>query len=254
MTARLGQLVFLCFALALWLIARPFQGIWHDGRLYALQALQILNPATFTTDLFLRYGSQDQYSIFSAFYAVAISSWGLSQGTMILQGLGLVLWFFSAWALTRVLPGKQAVLSLLLIVSLDGHYGSHGVFSYGEGFLTARLYAEAFSLAGLAAWLVGRKKLGGLAFAVACVLHPLMTLPALMVGLGMLLRPKIWLGLMIAVVFCALGLGVIGLTPFTGLLKPMDPLWLKLVASRSPFLFLNTWEWAGFSRTLLVIP
>lgn len=253
MPILLGRLALLSLALALWLIARPFQGIWHDGRLYALQALQHLNPSVFSRDLFFLYGSQDQYSLFSSLYAAAISLWGLSQGTMVLQGLGLGMWLLAAWMLTRVLPSKPAMLALLLIASLGGHYGSHGVFSYGESFLTARLYAEALSLAGLAAWLTGRTKLGGGAFAVACVIHPLMTLPALIMGLGILLHPRIWLGLMGAGVFLALGLGAGGVAPFTGLLQPMDALWLKLVVSRSPFVFLSAWEWEGFSRALFVI-
>lgn len=253
MPPQLGRLAFLSLALALWLIARPFQGIWHDGRLYALQAQQILNPTAFSSDLFLLYGSQDQYSLFSSLYAAAIALWGLSQGTMILQGLGLGLWFMAAWALTRILPGKPAVLALLLIANIDGQYGSHGVFSYGESFLTARLYAEALSLAGLAAWLAGRTTLGGLAFAIACVMHPLMTLPALMIGLGMLLQPRIWFGLMGAGMVLALSLGVMGAAPFTGLLQPMDALWLKVVISRSPFVFLSAWEWEGFSRALFVV-
>jgi hypothetical protein len=248
-----GRLVFLSLALALWLVARPFQGIWHDGMFYALQALQQLNPSVFSRDLFFLYGSQDQYSLFSVLYAAAISFFGLTQGTMVLQGLGLGVWFLAAWALTRVLPAKPAVLALLLIVSLDGHYGSHGLLSYGEGFLTARLYAEAFSLAGLAAWLAGRRTLGGLAFAVACVMHPLITLPALMIGLGLLLSPRIWFALMGAGLVLGLGLGVLGVAPFTGLLQPMDALWQELAIPRSPFVFLHAWEWDGFSRALFVI-
>lgn len=248
-----GRWVFPSLALALWLILRPFQGIWHDGRLYALQALQHLAPSAFSRDLFFVYGSQDQYSLFSVLYAAAISFWGLTQGTMVLYGLGLGLWFLAAWALTRALPAKAAVLALVLIVSLLGSYGSHGVFSYGEGFLTARLYAEALSLAGLAAWLAGRKTLGGLAFAVACVMHPLMTLPALVIGLGLLLQPRAWFGLMGAGLLSALGLGAMGVAPFTGLLQPMDASWLEAVVARSPFVFLNAWEWEGFSRALFVI-
>lgn len=239
-------------ALAVWLIDRPFSGIWHDSRFYALQALRHLHPVAFSRDLFFLYGSQDQYSLFSHFYAAAISIWGLNQGTMILQAMGLGLWFVAAWALTRILPGRLAVMSLLLIASLISNYGSHGVFAYGEPFLTARLYAEAFSLFGLAAWLTGRKTLGGLAFCVACVTHPLMTLPALVIGLGMLLRPLAWFGLMGMGVLLALGLGVSGVAPFTGLVQPMDTLWWQLAVARSPFVFLHSWKWEGFSQVLFV--
>jgi hypothetical protein len=253
MTAQHRRLMILGLCLGLWLIVRPYSGIWHDGKFYALQALQHLNHQPFCWDLFFLFGSQDQYSFFSRIHAGAISVFGLNDGTMVLQGLGLILWFLAAWALTRVLAGKLSVLALLLIVSVDGYYGSHGLVSYGESFLTARLYAEVLSLAGLAAWLTGRRTLGGLAFTVACGLHPLLALPGLMIGLGILLRPRIWFGIMGAGALLALGFGVLGVSPFTGLLQPMDALWWQLAVARSPFVFLHAWEWEGFSRALFVV-
>lgn len=252
-TNALSRSLIFGLALACWLIARPFNGIWHDSKFYTLQALQHLDPSAFSQDLFFLYGSQDQYSLFSHLHAAAISIWGLTAGTMALQGLGLCLWFVAAWALTRILPGKLAAAALLLIACADGHYGSHGLVSYGEDFLTARLYAEAFSLAGLAAWLNGRRTWGGMAFAAAFAMHPVMALPALMIGLGMLLRPGSWFGIMGAGAILALGLGVAGVQPFTGLLQPMDALWWQLAVSRSPFVFLHTWKWEGFSRALFVL-
>ena len=248
-----SRLLIFGLALACWLIARPFSGIWHDSKFYTLQALQHLNPSVFSQDLFFLYGSQDQYSLFSHLHAAAIFIWGLNAGTMVMQGLGLGLWFVAAWALTRILPGKLAVVALLLIACADGHYGSHGLVSYGESFLTARLYAEAFSLAGLAAWLTGRKTWGGAAFAAAFVMHPLIALPALIIGLGMLFRPGVWFGVMGAGAVLALGLGTAGVQPFTGLLQPMDALWWQLAVARSPFVFLHTWQWEGFSRALFVL-
>lgn len=253
MTASYRQSLVIGLALASWFILRPFLGIWHDGKFYALQALHQLNPSTFSRDLFFLYGSQDQYSLFSHLYAAAISVWGLNPGTMVLQGLGLGLWFAAAWALIRIFPGRLSALALMLIVSLDGHYGSHGLFAYGESFLTARLYAEAFSLAGFAAWLTGRKKWGALAFTVAFAMHPLIALPAFMIGLGMLFSPGVWLGVMGAGSLLGLGLGAAGVQPFTGLLQPMDGLWWQSAVARSPFVFLHTWEWEGFSQVLFVI-
>lgn len=253
MNASSSRLLIVALALAVWLIGHPFRGIWHDAKFYTLQALQHLNPGAFSQDLFFLYGSQDQYSLFSPFHAAAISAWGLNPGTMALQGLGLGLWFVAAWLLTRIIPGRLAALSLLLMASVDGHYGSHYLVSYGESFLTARLYAEAFSLAGLAAWLSGRKVWGGVAFAAACAMHPLMALPAMMIGLGMLLRPAIWFGFTGAGVLLALGLGLAGVAPFTGLLQPMDPVWWQLAVSRSPFVFLQAWDWDGFSQALYVV-
>lgn len=248
-----SQVLMLGLALALWSIARPYNGIWHDSKFYALQALQHFNPSAFSQDLFLFYGSQDQFSVFSHIHAAAISLWGFNTGTMVLQALGLGLWCVAAWLLTRIVPGKLAALSLLLIACVDGHYGSHDVFSYGESFLTARLYAEALSLAGLAAWLARRKTLGGVAFAAASAMHPLIALPATMIGLGILLRPPAWLGFMGAGAALALGLGAVGMPPFSGLLQPMNAEWWQLAVARSPFVFLHTWEWGGFSQALCVV-
>jgi hypothetical protein len=49
-----------------------------------------------------------------------------------------------------------------------------------------------------------------------------------------------------------MGLGAAGVRPFTGLLQPMDALWWQLAVARSPFVFLQTWEWEGFSQALFV--
>ena len=247
------QLMMFGMALAFWLLARPFYGIWHDGAFYALQALLHLNPSIFSQDLFFLYGSQDQYSLFSHIYAAAVSLWGLSLGTTVLQGVGLGLWLVAAWALTRILPDKLAPVGLLLIVSVGGSYGSHGVFAYGESFLSARLFAEAFSLAGLAAWLAGRRTWGGAAFFAACAIHPLMALPAIMIGMGTQLRPKIWFCFIGICALLVLGLGFSGVQPFTGLVQPMDAVWWDLAVARSPFVFLHAWGWEGFSRALFVI-
>lgn len=247
-----GRIFILSLALAMWLTARPFSGIWHDSRFYVLQALHKLNPSTFSKDLFFLSGSQDQYSFFSLLHAGAISIFGLNQGTMVLHALGLGLWLVAAWALTRILPPKTALLGLILIVIIGGHYGSHGVFSYGESFLTARLYAEVFSLLGLTAWLFGRLSWGSLAFVVAGLVHPLIMLPALIIGLGLILQPKIWIGLLASGMVIALGLGFAGISPFIGLVHPMDSQWMKLASARSPFVFLHTWKWEGFSQALYV--
>ncbi|MFX7949498.1 hypothetical protein ABTK52_19180, partial [Acinetobacter baumannii] len=59
--------VFQLFAISalIWLLVRPYQGIVHDARLYGLQVLARVSPGAFHADLFLAYGSQDSFSIFS---------------------------------------------------------------------------------------------------------------------------------------------------------------------------------------------
>src|SRR4051812_26774615 len=48
---------------------RPYLGIHHDAMLYSGQVLSRLDPATYSDDLFFRYGSQDRFSIFSPLMA-----------------------------------------------------------------------------------------------------------------------------------------------------------------------------------------
>jgi hypothetical protein len=70
------QVLFL-IALALNALAQPYAGIIHDARLYSLQTLNRLSEGAFADDLFLHYGSQDQYSLFSMVAAPLVSVLGL---------------------------------------------------------------------------------------------------------------------------------------------------------------------------------
>src|SRR6266446_6198378 len=46
-------------------LAHPYAGITHDSRLYSVQVLNRVEEGTYAEDLFFRYGSQDEYSLFS---------------------------------------------------------------------------------------------------------------------------------------------------------------------------------------------
>ena len=67
----------LCVLLALNALARPYAGIAHDARLYSAQVLHQLEPESYSDDLFFRYGSQDQFSIFSRVAAPIVNLLGL---------------------------------------------------------------------------------------------------------------------------------------------------------------------------------
>ena len=54
----------------LYLFLHPYQGLIHDARLYTLQALNHLHPDLYSNDVFLKYGSQDSYTLFTPVYAV----------------------------------------------------------------------------------------------------------------------------------------------------------------------------------------
>lgn len=237
-------------ALSLWFISRPYLGIRHDGVFYALQALFQIEPEIYSYDLFFAYGSQNQYTLFSLIYATVVEIFGLERAVRILTELGLLAWFMGAVAFVRVLPFWIGMTSLLLIATVPANYGSHFLLSYGENFLTARLYAEALSLAGLAGWLNGRLIWGSLAFIAAVLIHPIMALPALIIGLSLVIPFTVWWKGLAAAAGVGVILGFIGISPFTGLVQPMDDVWWNFTVSRSPFVFLHTWQWVGFSQAL----
>src|SRR5438128_11066085 len=65
-------------------LARPYGGIIHDARLYSAQVLHQLDPQTLGDDLFFRYGSQDQFSVFSRFAAPFVDLFGLEPAFFLL--------------------------------------------------------------------------------------------------------------------------------------------------------------------------
>src|SRR5258707_9445884 len=45
--------------------ALPYAGLVHDARLYGIQVVNRVEGGTFEGDLYLQYGSQDRYTLFS---------------------------------------------------------------------------------------------------------------------------------------------------------------------------------------------
>src|SRR5260370_14260139 len=61
-----SPLSLLCLALFANAVFQPYLGLFHDARLYAFFLESRLEPAQgFDQDLYLVYGSQDRYSLFS---------------------------------------------------------------------------------------------------------------------------------------------------------------------------------------------
>src|SRR5438874_1165283 len=65
-------------------LARPYAGITHDARLYSAQVLNQIDPTVYGDDIFFRYGSQDQFSIFSRFVAPVVRLLGLETAFFLL--------------------------------------------------------------------------------------------------------------------------------------------------------------------------
>lgn len=238
--------------LGFWMLRHPFVGIAHDSILYSFQALARLHPDTLGHDIFLRFGSQDQYTIFSPLYAAAIRLFGLEPAAAILTLLSQALFFSGAWLLARrFMTAELALIAVGLLIVLPSGYGAYNIFCYVEEYLTPRQSAEALVLAGLAAALAKRHGWSLACLAGAMSLHPIMGCAgAAMLATLRFVIPKPQLALLGA------GLGFIGLIG-VAYLSPLGPLarmddgWLHILQQRSIFLFILGWSATDWAKTLL---
>ena len=240
----------LCLALliaALWLATRPYLGVIHDSRFYAVQALNALQPGRFADDLYFRYGSQDQFTLFTLAYKPVLAALGLSSANIILTVLGQCFWVAGLIYLARAIfrDSWLALIAVALAIALPG-----GVFfTYGEQFLTPRLFAEALTFWALGSMLRGRPVLAILLLGLSATVHPLMTLPGLVVlFLHEAAGRRVWWALGALAVIASLGLASAGVQPFARLLESFDPAWFAVVRVRDFFCLLTQWTFIDWLR------
>jgi hypothetical protein len=242
--------------IGVWLMLHPYRGIVHDARLYAVQALRQLNPEIFDRDLFFAFGSQDEFTLFTALFAPLVAGIGMSLASLITVAVGHALWLSGAAALAlRLAPSKGAAFAgLLLVAALPSSYGGWQVLAYGEGFVTPRLLAEGLALWGL--WALSR---GNYAFAAGLAvgsgaLHPIMCLVAVLVGMTFLIiRDRRWIVVAIAGALVAAAAAYLGIGPLGRLAQTMDPEWLAVVEARNTYLFQGHWRAADWSRCAIAL-
>jgi hypothetical protein len=247
-THRLGLLGLGCLIVAFWVLIHPYRGVEHDSVLYAVLALARLHPAALGHDLFVRYGTQDGFTIFSPMFAAVIRRVGLEPAAAIMTFFTHVVFFGGAWLLARRLTSPSvALLAVGLLVVLPSWYGSNSVFAYVEAFLTPRQSAEAFALAGLAAALSSRQLLAGVCMAVAMLLHPIIAaagVTAWIILIPGLARPRLAATIAVVTTLILLALSATGIGPF----RHFDGPWLKVLQDRLAYLFPTEWrlsEWVS---------
>jgi len=255
---RWAMLALACLSIAFWIVIHPYRGLEHDSVLYTVLALGRLHPAALGHDLFVRYGAQDHYTIFSPLFAAAIQAAGLERGAALLAFATYVAFFASAWLLARrLMSASEALLAVGLVVVVPAWYGSGSVFAYFEAFLTARQPAEAFALAGIAAALYSRHVVAGACMLVALLLHPIIA--AAGITLWIILFPGFARPRVAAIVIGIFGIALIGAsaTGF-GPFAHLDGNWLNILQTRLPYLFPTRWsvtEWInpGIRAAVLVV-
>jgi hypothetical protein len=171
-----SPLTLLAALLAANALALPYAGFAHDSRLYAVQTAERLEPGTFDGDLFLRYGSQDRYTVFTPLMVPLAGVLGLrlSFFCVYLASKALFLWGALRLVFALVPDRRAAVLGLLLLSVMPLPFGGNDIFHLNESFLTPRLAACGLVFLGLERALAGRTVAALLWLAGAFLLHPLM--------------------------------------------------------------------------------
>jgi hypothetical protein len=246
---RIAALAALIFAL--WILQHPYPGIYHDAQLYTLQALSRVLPSELAGDVFLRHGSQDQFTLFGALYAAAIRVLGTGPAAALLTFLSHCAFAAALILLARrVLPPRLVYIGVGLVCIAPLTYGARKVFFLMETFITPRLLAEAVVVAGLAAVLQRRYLLACLAAALAALLHPIMALTGLAVAVfldAVSRRQRVLLLLTAA----AGALALFGVMAARGTQLRFDDEWWQLVHSGLPYLFPLNWRLTDWARPLV---
>jgi hypothetical protein len=236
------------------MLVHPYEGIFHDANLYTLQALARLHPDSLGQDVFLRFGSQDRFTLFSPLYAAAIRLLGVDHAAALLAWLSqLALIGAAGWLARAIVPARFALLGLALVIALPGDYGPDRIFTCIEPFLTPRMGAEACVLAAVAAAFSGRRFWCLALLAAALLLHPVMGAAGaavLFAAFVALPRPA-WAAVLFKLGGIWLLLAAYALP--TGEWGRLDADWFNLAAQRSPYLFLSYWRLEDWSRAGIVL-
>ena len=213
---------------ALFLLAHPYLGIYHDGVYYAFYALQHLEPRIYDGDFFVRVVSQDSFTLFSAPYAELVRVLGVETAAHVVARVGAVAVYVMAALLARRLMDREvAWLAIALFLVIPGFYGARLVFSYGEDFATPRPLAEALVLASFCLLLSGRRVGAAVVSLLSVLLHPLMALPGVLVVVVMSVRPRVTA--MLALLACvATGIACwVAMHAPVGVFQLVDPEWRR---------------------------
>jgi hypothetical protein len=256
---RPASLLFTLLALnALFL---PYRGWNHDALFYGLQVANRVEAGRFANDLFLRFGSQDNYSFFSLAATPLARAIGTPATFLLLYLATTVLFFWALIRLVRALvpDGVAATLGLLFLAVWMPPVGGLDLFHVNENFFTPRLLAHALVLVALERMLAGRWLPCLLLLTGGLLLHPLAGFGGLLLLVFWILFrcvPRRWLvGLVcvgIAGALTILLVRPIGLR----LLGEMDPDWLAVVSIRCPHLFGSEWtpgDWVNVLVATFII-
>jgi len=234
----------------------PYKGLDHDSRLYAIQVLERIHPGSFAADLYLRYGSQDRFSLFSLLMSPLVELWGIYIAFFCAYLASKILLFWGLVRLSRVLISSHLALILALIhlAIVPVAFGGNEIFHVNESFLTPRLSSCALVLLALERLLAGRMVVVVLLLIGSLLLHPLMAVGGILTASLWVVagrcnrRQLIWLALATAAVSSL----VIGVEPLGNrLFGYMDDLWRTIVLQMGFYIRPARWWWSDWIRIAL---
>jgi hypothetical protein len=192
--------------------------------------------------VFFRWGSQDQYTLFTPMYVSLIEFLGLNQADLMLVAVSQALFLAGSFALVRsIVPPGLRGFAMLFVVCGAGMYGPATVFRMAEPFVTPRPFVEAATLFSLALAVRGHRGWSIVLLIAAAALHPLVSLAGMLywwIYQMHLDRRWAWM-LSAAVVPVAAGLA--GFAPFTQLFQSFDEQWLQVLLENNYNLFVTRW-------------
>jgi hypothetical protein len=256
---RLGERPPLLFAV-LWAVSAiysPYARWAHDSKLYGILVLNRISSGAFADDLFLRFGSQDDYAPFSRLAAPLARLLGVDWTFFLLFLVFDALFIYALQRLVRALVADRVLstLALLVMVIAPLPYGGLKVFHVHEPFFTPRIAACAIGFLALEQ-VLRQRYVGALALSVVSTLaHPLMGFGVFLItggcaALNVVSRRDIWW-------LTSLGGAAVGVLAYRPLgarvFGVMDAEWLEFVRRATPYNFPTAWtaaDWANAAISL----
>jgi len=247
-----GTVIFAIFAIALWMMSRPFKGIGGDGRIYMTRALADLNPATIGRDMMFAYDGQSQFSIFTKLADWLVGAFNPANAAFIFALLNLA-WLAAIYRfISRFMDGKSRWALIAILAVAPNAYGAFGLIHFGETIAVPRPLAEACVLFALS-FLVEEKRFIALVWLIlGALFHPIMALPGFGIfAIDLCWKDRRFIWLAAAGIIVASVAATIGLPLFDRLSTAVDPEWLTLLRQRNPYLFLSLWPLESFTTLAL---
>ncbi len=253
LAARPGLLLAVCFALNA--VFLPYAGLYHDARLYAAQVYQA-ETGQLAADLFFKYGSQSQYTLFPELLAAPARCVGLEVtlfATYFLSNAAR-LWAIQRLTLRLFGPTPAAAAGLILAAIAPVWWGWAGGFCLNEWYFTARVPALALSVLAMERVLAGRRWVAAGLLMASAVIHPLMTAPAVAIVGGWIVwdwaktplrqTALVGLGLVFTTILGAYLFKTVG---------SLDRDWRNLSLSISPHISPLNWRFTDYLRIGLAV-